>query len=133
MRARVGPEFLLDPSLEDVLEFQVLGVGKTHVSSVAAGLDVVGELLDVIEPGLRPFLECLRLVELCLGLGDLALCGSKRRARLVEFLDGRVPGGLGGIGAFAVGLLDRKSVVSGRSVSVRVDFGWRRISTKKIK
>src|SRR3546814_15910200 len=100
MRARVGPEFLLDPSLEDVLEFQVLGVGKTHVSSVAAGLDVVGELLDVIEPGLRPFLECLRLVELCLGLGDLALCGSKRRARLVEFLDGRVPGGLGGIGAF---------------------------------
>src|SRR3546814_9184500 len=52
-RARVGPEFLLDPILEDVLEFQVLGVGKTHVSSVAAGLDVVGELLDVIEPGLR--------------------------------------------------------------------------------
>src|SRR3546814_6330401 len=36
----------------------------------------------------------------------LALCGSKRRARLVEFLDGRVPGGLGGIGAFAVGLLE---------------------------
>src|SRR3546814_2903212 len=62
-RARVGPEFLLDPILEDVLEFQVLGVGKTHVSSVAAGLAVVGALLDVIEPGLRPFLECLRLVE----------------------------------------------------------------------
>src|SRR3546814_17150877 len=98
------------------------GEGRTprRDARIMRGIDLVeiglvGEILDVDA-------ERDRLVDLVRGAGvEADIAGHRSDQRLGRRADRHV----------AVGLLDRKSVVWGMSVSVRVDLGGRRILKKK--
>src|SRR3546814_11061526 len=71
-----------------------------------------------------PELDCVRAMQSDVERApDIALRGRRKACEPLHFLQGRR--------AVIASVKDRKSVVSGKSVSVRVDLGGRRILKKK--
>src|SRR3546814_13074472 len=110
------------------MDFYALGVQITGIASLVGAVNLITTVLNMRAPGMTlmkmPVFTWMSLVTQVLLLFSLPVISV---ALFLLTFDRLFDANFFNVAEGAAPLLDRKSVVSGKSVSVRVDLGGRRI------